>query len=240
MRLLNYSVTTLLVALFVCVSMNTQAQESTKPDSVLVTTFINPGHMYRVRINGVLQEETNQFLLASGTYQFSFWAPNYERFDTSLTVADTPIRFLYELEKTQELITYEKDFEHFKRKRGRVVLGIGATAVVGIGALINNQRIGNLNLDQIKAENGYTYNVDGFTKSNLDDANQSLDNAKNLQYGIYAAGALTLGYTVISYIKFKKLEKPTLKEDRSFILDDIGMVYNPVFQNYYPQVTFKF
>ena len=240
MRILKVTTTTLLVVLFACVTTKTQAQESSKSDSVLVTTFINPGHMYRVRINDVLQEETNKFLLAPGTYKFSFWAPNYEQFDTLLTVSKSPIKVLHELKKTDELVTYEQDLAVYKHRKGRVKLGIGATALVGIGVFVNYQRIGNLNLDQIQAENGYKYGVDGFDKSILDDANKKLENAKNLQYGLYAAGALTIGYTVVNYIKLKKLDKPKLKEDKSFILEDVGMVYNPIFNSYYPQLTFKF
>jgi len=196
------------------------------PDSGYIFTFVSPGEDYRVKINGELQEEGNKFAVKRGKYTVSVWAPHYEQWDTTFTLDSKRVRLVKALTPKPELITYEDNMDIRSRYKQRMVIS-GTTALIfSTIAIFNYQRIGDLNLDQIEAENGVDFGIEGYNQRTLDEADKQLKNARTLQYVVYGGMALTAGYSIYNYIKMKQFGMPKLSKDDKFVVDGIGVGLN--------------
>lgn len=226
MMKVNVSTITLLAVFITFFFQSIQAQNSSERDSVLLRTFASPSDISRLKINGELQDSINEFHLPPGKYQLSFWAPNYQRVDTTIQLADKPLNVGVKLEPTDELISYWKQDEVWKKHKGRVVAYSAITTLFVGAAILNYNRVGDFNREYVENKNGYDYNVNGYTQSLVDDSGRRLDNARYLQYGIYTLGTATLVGAVVNYIKMKKNTPGDLPEDKSFYVQDFGLNLN--------------
>lgn len=195
-------------------------------DSSLIYIYNNPSGNYRVKINNELMPETHVFKALSGKYKIQVWAPNYYIKDTSIVLTNEPCTIKTKLDKTPELIKYQQlKYQHglYNNK----ILFLGTASFIGLSsmgiAMAYNPKA---NLNKIKAENGYLYQVGGYNIDIFRDAKRKLLINKSI---IYSGGAIFVGGIYLLYKTIKKqqvLEKPELKEDNFFILEDVGFNLN--------------
>lgn len=232
----------LILGLFLALSCTLQAQqpEAKKPRPNLLI-FASPGGEFRVKINGMLQEPGSQFVVGIGEHRIEIWAPHHYKFDTVVTVKSgpRPTRVYKVLKPKPEYVKYTNEVVKESRLSGKILFGGVSTALIAGVAIFNYSQIGDLNLDYVRAENGVKYNIRGFSQSNLDDAERKLNNARTLQYVLYAGMAGMGTYTVIHWLKRRKMLPPKLKEDKSFLVDNVGMLYHPT-TGYQWQLSVRF
>lgn len=208
-------------------SSSINAQTRVLPsDSGYIFTFISPSEEYRVKINGVLQEQGNRFALKRGEYSLSIWAPHHEVWDTTVTLNAKRLRIARALSPKQEFIEYQQNLEKFSSYKGKGIVGGISTVLLSTAAIFNYNRIGDLNFDYTKAKNGNKYGFEGFNQQVENDAEKDLKNAQTLQYVVYGAMAASAAYSIYNFIKMKKLGLPKLKEDNGFVVDGIGIGVN--------------
>lgn len=196
-------------------------------DSTVIKTFVKPGNQYRIKINQQLQLPTNTFKVPHGRHHISIWAPGYHVFDTTVVVSRDQLRLVKVLHPTQELIDYQLEKDVYDMYKKRTIMSGCVTGIFGALAIFNYNRISDLNLEQIKQENGVKYDVIGYNQSGLDEADKSLKNARIIQYSLYAAMTASVGYAVLNYVKMKKYGKPVLEDKSGFIVEDLGMTVLP-------------
>ncbi len=226
-NLIKQLVQLLIIAVVVLQANQLQAQiRVLPPDSGYIFTFINPSDDYRVKINGELQEETNRFALKRGTYHVSVWAPYHEVWDTTITLDSKRVRVAHALTPKKELVEYRQNLDDFSRYKGRAIVGGVGTVLFGAAAIFNYNRVGDLNYDLMKAENGLKFGFEGYNDEIVSDAENKHKNAQTLQYVIYGGMALSTGFAVYNYIKMKKLGLPKLNEDKAFLVEGFGVGVN--------------
>ena len=189
-------------------------------------TMVFPGHNYRIKIDGELQPAVNLFTVSKGKHYIEIWAPHYKQFDTALYFSSKLTVLPVILKKSNELEQLEDALKKSKYHLRSTAASIGGVVLLASTAIYNYGRISDLNVDKIKAENGYTHGVTQYTAGDKNSAEKSLRNARILQGAIYAGiGALT--YNAIRHItKSRQITIPVLKEDKSFLIDG-GISYTP-------------
>jgi len=190
-------------------------------------TFIGPGDYYRVKIDGALQKATNRFLLTPGEHQITIWAPNYKRFDTTMTPGTAPITLRKRLKPTQILVDYRRamiNHNQWKRAKWGWLM---STCVSSVIATINFYGLSFLHLDLIRHEDGLKYNIPGYLEEERSSANFWLRTSQVFQGFLYANIGFS-GYMLYKTLKDKEhRNKPVLSKDKSFFVSDFRIIKGP-------------
>lgn len=214
--------------LFICtISFQGMAQINVKGKSPYnLKTMVFPGHNYRIKIDGELQPAVNLFTVPPGKHYIEIWAPHYKRFDTALYFSSKLTVLPVILDKSDELVAYEEAYEKSKKHLRATASSVGGFLLATGIAYYNYNRIGDLNVDKIKAENGFDHGLTQYTEGEKNSSRRKLTNARIMQGFIYA-GIGALGYNAVRhYLKAQKIVVPKLEEDKSFIVD-AGFMYLP-------------
>lgn len=225
----------IVIALFILCFLHGYSQHKKEGNFYV---YADPSGSFRIKINDVLQEETHVFDVTPGVYHIEIWAPNYFVTDTTFTVTEEPCTLRVILNKTPELVEYEKlTKQHDLYHRRALMLGDAALAGLTMGtvAYIYN---GQANLNRIKAKNGIDYEVSGYSLSKYESARNAYVFNQSLLYSGVAAFAGCSLYCIYTVIKKSKLKKPTIKEDKNFVLGDIG--FNSTGSGLQINCSFKF
>lgn len=191
-----------------------------------IAVFAEPSDYYKVKINGELQPTGFAFEVDPGKIHLEVWAPHHEVFDTTFTYISGKITIYARLAQTQELREYRKITSEQNDLRRQSYLTVGLAGAAALGAIINYNQLGKNKYIQRRQELGYRYDLPSYGAQGLENAESSLRRSRTLQYGLYAATAGFTALGISKILKIRKINPPELKEDKSFILDDLGFAPN--------------
>lgn len=105
-------------------------------DSAAVRFLVDPGHSFKVRVNGGAVQQLREMRTVPGEHRFSFWAPGRLVADTSLTLpAGVRRDLILELPVDPEYLVYKEQLRRHKARRRRAWLPALATLGVGVYTL---------------------------------------------------------------------------------------------------------
>lgn len=193
-----------------------------------VQVFASPSNYFRVKIDDQLQELGSKFWVEPGVHKFEIWAPDHIAFDTIVMVPNGQIlKFGAKLEKLPEYSAYKEQLDVWNGYKTKSNVGKVGVVVGVLGLAINHFNVNQKNFDYVKYKNGIDYDFDGYRPEGLETAESELRKAKNIQY-VFGAIALGFGtYTYLNIRKYRSVNVPDYKTDRTFELTNIGMMYLP-------------
>lgn len=189
-----------------------------------IAVFAEPSDYYKVKINGETQPTGFAFEVEPGQIHLEVWAPHHEVFDTTFTYISGKITIYKRLKPTAELREYKIITAEQNNLRRQTYLTIGLAGAAAIGAVANYGQVGRNRHVFRRQELGNRYDLPTYNQEALDDAESTLRRSRYLQYGLYAATAGFTAWGISKLLKIKKINPPELKEDKSFVLDDFGIL----------------
>lgn len=232
----------LLAILFLGVSFSllAQKQDTTKKKipNYNLRFSVFPGHNYRIKIDGVLMPPHNQYEVTKGAHKVSIWSPNYTQCDTTIVVGEEKVIVRKRLKPTQALLEYKAGMEVIKRRSRVMVASSIGIGFFGTMTYLTNNRLGKDNLERIKAQNSVDYKTLDYNRDDLSELNDKHQTSRNFR-NFYAIGlGLCTANLVRQIIKYRKVRRPKLKKDKSFVLDGSVMLYPK--GNIQSTITLKF
>ncbi len=212
--------------LILCLIIITISAAQAQRKSWNIAVFAEPSDYYKVKINGELQPTGFAFEVDPGEIHLEVWAPHHEVFDTTFTYISGKITIYARLVQTQELREYQKITSEQNDLRRQNYLTVGLAGAAALGAIINYNQLGKNKYIQRRQELGNRYDLPSYGDQGLENAESSLRRSRTLQYGLYAATAGFTAWGISKILKIRKINPPELKEDKSFILDDLGFAPN--------------
>lgn len=187
---------------------------------------MSPSEYYRIKIDGVLKPVGSKFSITPGSHLVNIWAPNYQVFDSTITVSKEKTVLRIQLSETPELIKYQNYLEKKSELNARATAsGVGIILLSGAAGL-NYNRIGRYNLELTKAyyRSNFT-TATGTVTGNEYPAAEGRHNRSIITQGVLYTG---MGISTLLFVKYfvlkKKLIKPQLIKDTSFEVEDLGLV----------------
>lgn len=188
--------------------------------------FAIPSDQYRVKIDGELQKPGYSFLIKPGYHEIQVWSPNYQVYDTAFTYMTGKVIIKIDLQPSAQLKAVRKAQYEKGRLHGHAFIGATSAIVLGIAAAINYNEIGARNLEYVRSNQAVRLNIEGFSKDDRNEDERRLQNSRIAQYAMYGLIAGSLTYCTWKLIKARQVEVPELGDDKSFVLDGVGLSPN--------------
>lgn len=188
--------------------------------------FAIPSDQYRVKIDGELQKPGYSFLIKPGYHEVQVWSPNYEVYDTAFTYMSGKVIIKIDLKPSTQLKALRTAQYEKGRLHGHAFIGATSAIVLGIAAAINYNEIGDRNLEYVRSNQTVELNIEGYSTEDRDEDESRLQNSRIAQYMMYGLIAGSLTYCTWKLIKARQVEIPELKDDKSFVLDGVGLSPN--------------
>lgn len=188
--------------------------------------FAKPSDQYRVKIDGELQKPGYSFLIKPGYHEIQVWSPNYQVYDTAFTYMTGKVIIKIDLQPSAQLKAVRKAQYEKGRLHGHAFIGATSAIVLGIAAAINYNEIGARNLEYVRSNQAVRLNIEGFSTDDRNEDERRLQNSRIAQYTMYGLIAGSLTYCTWKLIKARQVEVPELGDDKSFVLDGVGLSPN--------------
>ena len=213
-------------ALLFAVSQQTFAQQGQ------LRFFVNPGHNFRIQVDGELQESTNVLTLDAGKHRISVWAPDYNVKDTTVNVlADTTVTLVMRLRHTTAWYKYQEDYRTWKQDRGMkrwppMLLFVAASTTT----IITRSAMNRAHREYIDLNFDARFAAASQRSALSTDAALANDRFKRNRTAFIGSSVLTAGciaWAVIGFRQSKNMQPPTKKSNNPWKLPDISLAPHP-------------
>ena len=209
------------------------SQQSTESDSMTVRFFVKPGDQYRVRVDGQVMPQINQFRLLQGKHKIEIWAPGYNKQTLHITAySDTVYTITKKLTHTSEYLAYEASQSQFNRKRTNSIIlpAITSVALYSTSALLYNYG-NNLHKEGIHLKFMAKYsNSTSLRQYYINEYNTvftKFKRSRQIVYGSLGTAILLSGLVTRNFFVIKKLKRPEFKTKNPFGLTEYSFLILP-------------
>ena len=197
-----------------------------------VRFFVNPGHNYRIQVDGQLQEATNVLTLDAGKHQVAVWAPDYNVKDTTIqVVADTTVTLVMCLRHTNAWYKHQEEYREWKQARGmKRWPPVALIAAAATTALITRDAMNTSHVEYIDLSFDARFATASRRAALQEDAALANDRFQRNRSAFIASSIATagcIGWAIWGIRQSKKIAPPSKKTANPWNLPDISLAPHP-------------